>query len=257
MSSDFFVDVQRGALSEYSIIHKFGRNDSVPNGVWELVSSSSISGALPSSGTTVRIKAGGDAADTAAGAGARKIAIIGLDSNYQEITEEVVTSGANASLPTTNVFWRLYRAYVVEVGTYGDANTDDIVIENSDGSEDRLVITADEGQTQHAVYSIPVNKTGYLLSVHITADASKAADFRLFVRENLSDIQAPVQSRQLKLYWDGIIGEVSYKPKSPGLVLNELSDIWVEARGGGALTQVSVDFEILLKDDPAGPIQQA
>lgn len=253
--TNFYIEVQQGNLAGYSIIHKFGRNNAVPNGNWALVSPMTPSGAMPSSGSTVRIKAGGNAADTAAGVGAREITVLGIDTSLQEVSETIVTSGANASATTTTVFWRLYRAYTTAVGTYGGGNVDDVIVENADGIDERLCICIDEGQTQHGAYSIPSGKIGYLLSIHMTADATKAADFRVFIRNNFTDVQAPVSSKQLKLYFDGVLGEVNYKPISPGLVLEALSDIWIEARGGGAGTEVSVDFEILLIDDPSGPIR--
>jgi hypothetical protein len=188
-------------------------------------------------------------ADTASGSGARAITIIGLDSTLSEVDETIITSGANTSLATTGNFWRIHRAYISSVGTYIAANTGDIIIEDADGTIDMLTIMADEGQTQHGAYSIPSGKTGYLLSMHFTADALKAADFRLFIRKNLTDVQIPVVPKLLKFYYDGILGQAAYEPISPGIILNALTDIWVEARGGGANTEVSVDFEILLIDN--------
>lgn len=250
---DYFVEVQRGDIEGHTVINKFGRNDSILNNVWDIVSPSSPSGTFPASGTPVRIKAGGDVADTAAGAGAREVTIIGIDTNLIEVSETLTTSGANASAYTTTSFWRVYRAFVSSAGTYGEANTNDITIANGD---DMLIIKTGEGQTQHGAYSIPLGKTGYLLSVDLGADGNKAADFRLFIRENLNDVVAPMSPKRLKLYWDGVLGQVNYRPKAPGIILSALSDIWIEARGGGAGTEVSVDFEILLIDDPTGPIKQ-
>lgn len=254
-TKDFYNEIKQGNIAGYSLMHKFGRNANIPNGAWAMVSSSSPSGTFPASGVTVRIKAGGNASDTTVGVGAREITIIGIDTNLLEVSETITTSGANASLLTATSFWRIYRAYVSSVGIYGEANTGDITIEDSDGINDMLIITADEGQTQHAAHSIPLNKTGYLLSVNMTADAAKAADFRMFVRNNFTNTVSPISSKQLKLYWDGVLGHVNYGPVAPGLTLSALSDIWIESRGGGANTEVSVDFEILLRDNPSGPIR--
>ncbi len=252
---NFFVDVQRGNIVGHSIIHKFGSNTSVPNGTWAIVSPSSPSGAFPTSGTAVRIKAGGNVADTENGLGARAVIVVGLDLTLSEVSETIITSGANISLPTTGNFWRIYRAYVSSVGAYGVANTGDIIIEDSDGINDMLTILTDEGQTQHGVYSIPAGKTGYLLSMHLETDASKAADFRLLVRENFTDVQIPMSPKLLGVYFDGVLGQAGYEPISPSRALNALTDIWVEARGGGANTEVSVDFEILLIDNPVADIK--
>jgi len=250
---DYFVEVQRGNIAGQVVVNKFGRNESVPNGSWVLVSPSAPSGAFPVSGVSVRIKSGGDAADTAAGAGAREITVIGIDTNFEESTEIMITSGVNASAYTTTSFWRVYRAYVSSVGTYGGNNVADITIENG---LDALVIMAGEGQTQHGAFTVPIGKVGYLLTVDIDADAGKAADFRLFIRENFNVITAPMPASRVRLHWDGVIGHVNYRPRSPSIVIPQCSDIWIEAEGDGANTDVSVDFEILLIDDPEGPIQQ-
>lgn len=247
---DFLIEVARGNIPGYSLVHKFGRNDTVPNGTWELVSLDGGSGVFRTSPSTVRIKAGGHAADTVDGDGARGITVIGVDSDLAEISENIVTSGALASSATTASFWRVYRAYLSTVGSYGSANSGNIIIEDSGGAANIITISADEGQSQHGSYSTPLGKTGFLLSVHLTADSNKAADFRLFTRENFTDISAPMSPRRLRLYWDGILGNIdAHNPESPGIVLPALTDVWIEAEGGGAGTEVSVDFEILLVDD--------
>lgn len=256
---DFLIEVARGNLPGYSLMHKFGRNDNIPNGSWELVSLVGGSGSFLTSAKTVRIKAGGDVADTSNGAGARSITVIGLNETLMEVQEDIVTSGTNTSLPTTTSFWRVYRAYISDngVGTYGAANTDDIIIEDSGGVNDMIKIDADEGQSQHGAYAIPIRKTGYLLSMHLTADAGKAADFRLFTRENLTNVSVLMSPRRLRFFHDGILGHVdAYTPRAPGITLPALTDIWIEAKGGGAGTEVSVDFEILLVDDPDPDIRQ-
>lgn len=94
----------------------------------------------------MRIKAGGNAADTAAGAGAREVTLIGLDASGNVVTEAIATNGISASSATTNSFIRLYRAYVSASGTYATAaagsHTAAIVIENSAGGTDWLTIDA-------------------------------------------------------------------------------------------------------------------
>lgn len=254
-SSDFLIEVQSGNIARYSMMHKFGRNDDIPNGDWVLVSPAGPSGAFPASGVSVRIQASGNVADTADGAGAREITVVGLATNLEEVSETIATSGVNVSLSTTTSFWRIYRAFVSAMGTYTSANIGNIVLEDSGGVNDMLTINADEGQTQHGAYSVPVGKTGYLMSVDIDADGIKAADFRLFIRESLTDTVAPMAPKRLMLYWAGVLGQTTYRPRSPNLILPAFTDIWMEARGSGANTEVSVDFEILLIDDLTGPVQ--
>lgn len=246
---NFYLEVMLGNLPGHSMIQKFGRNDSILNNVWDLVSPTGPSGAFPASGTPVRIKAGGNVADTANGAGAREITIIGIDTDLVEVSETIITAGANASAYTIASFWRVYRVYVSSVGTYAGNNASDIIIENG---EIAAVILAGEGQTQHAGFSIPSGKTGYLIHVEIMVDANKSADIRIFTRENFTNTTAPMSPKRLKLYFDGILGHMEIQPHSPMLILPAVSDIWFEARGSGAGTEVSVDFEILLIDDDPG-----
>jgi hypothetical protein len=125
----------------------------------------------------------------------------------------------------------------------------------TDGVFDSMVILAGEGQTQHGGFSIPTGKTGYLLKLHIMADGTKAADFRIFVKNNFNDTVVPMSPKQIKFFFDGVLGHMSVQPNNPMLELPALSDIWFEARGGGAGTQVSVDFDILLVDDEPGHLQ--
>ena len=249
-SRDFYTEVQKGNIAGHSMVHKFGRNAAVPNGTFEGVLQLSTAFTFLAAATTVRIKAGGNAADTAAGAGAREITVQGLDDTGAFVSEAIATNGAGASTATTASFWRVFRAYVSSCGTYNAANTASVVIENSGGGTDLIMITTEEGQSQYGAYAIPLGKTGYLLSVKVQADGGKAADFKLCVREDLTDASsAPFQARRIKFYWDGVLGSDNLEGKSPLLVMNALSDVWIEAQGGGAITEVSCDFEILLVDD--------
>lgn len=251
---DFLIEVRQGNVPGYSLVHKFGRNDSILNGVWDLVSPTGPSGAFPASGTPIRIQSGGHIDDTGDGTGAREITVVGIDTNLDEVMEIIVTAGADASAYTIASFWRVYRAYVSSVGTYVSNNTGNIIIEHS-SSVDIIDILAGEGQSQHGAFSIPSGKTGYLLSVSLESDSNKAADFRLFTRNNFDIVVAPMKPKRIRLYFDGILGQETLSPRSPMLVLPAVSDIWIEAEGGGgAGTEVSVDFEILLVDDDPGHI---
>lgn len=254
-TKNFFIEVAKGNIPGHSLVHKFGRNDDVPNNSWEIVSLLSTSGAFRASPSTIRIKVGGNAADTFDGSGARTVTVIGLDEDLNEVSEVIATSGASASSATTTSFWRVYRSYISSVGTYGGMNVGNIIIEDSGGEADIIKIDVNNGQTQHAAYSIPAGKTGYLLSVHLTVDAAKAADFRLFTREDLTNVTAPMSPVRSRLYWDGILGSAPYQPDTPEFPLLAGTDIWIEARGGGANTEVSANFEILLVDNPVPDIK--
>ena len=246
---DFLIEVQKGNVAGHSMVHKFGRNDAVANAAWEHISLTPFTTAsFRTSAVAMRVKAG-NAADTAAGAGAREVTIQGIDSNFAELAEAVATAGESASSNTIATFWRVHRAWVSAAGTYTAANTAAVVIEDSGAAADFITIGIEEGQTQYTGWTVPIGKTAYLLSVHVTVDANKAADVRCFTRENIDDSTAPVSATRLKLYWDGILGNFDYRPKGPELSVAAKADIWFEAYGAGAATEVSCDFELLVVDD--------
>ncbi|RLE28269.1 MAG: hypothetical protein DRJ65_00130 [Acidobacteria bacterium] len=247
---DFYLAVRQGLVPGHSLVHKFGRNDAVPNGTWAFVTLIGHTSWPISSPVTAKIAVGGNAADDAAGAGAREITVQGIDSNLDEISEAIVAAGASGSSSTAASWWRIHRAWVSAVGTYGANNVGDIIVKIGPTAGDLIKIAAGEGQSQFTGFSIPEGKTGYLLSVNATVDAGKGADLRLFTRENYNNTTAPMSAARLKKYWDGVIGAIPpYRPVSPDVIMPELTDVWMEARGDGASTEVSADMEILLVDD--------
>jgi len=243
---DFLVDVEEGKIDGISVIHKFGRNDSVPNGSFEFINQLGMTAWPLSAPTPVRIKAGGDAADVVLGDGAREVIVEGIDSNFNEVQDSIITAGASASSATASSFWRIHRAWVSRAGTYGEANTAAVIIENSAGGTDLIRISTEEGQSQFGGWTVPIGKTAHLLSAVINVDGMKAADIRMFVREEIDNTVAPLRAKRIMLYFDGVLGALNYETRSPAKDIPEKSDIWWEAQGSGANTEVSVDFELLV-----------
>jgi len=244
---DFLIEVQKGNVPKHSLVHKFGRNDAIPNGSWAFVNLLGFTSWPLSTPKRVRIKAG-NVNDIAGGTGALGITVQGIDDSLDEASEVFVTTGGSASATSSTYFWRVHRAWVSGAGVYGGGNTGDVVVETAAGLADLIKIAASEGQSQFAGFSIPDGKTGYVLSVDLTVDAGKAADVKLLTRKDLNNTTAPMESVRLKKYWDGVIGHLSYHPRSPDVTLPALTDVWIEARGS-AISQVSADIEILLVDD--------
>ena len=243
--------IGRGAIRGASVVHKFGRNPDVPNGTWEGVLQAAAQFPWLTAAIEVRIKASGDENDDGTssplGTGAWSVTIQGLDATGAFVQETVATKGASASEPTTTKFLRVFRAWVATAGAYGGSNTAAIVIETTGGTA-LIQITAAESQTQFCGYTIPLGKVAYLVSVMVQCDAAKAADFRLFTRANCTTTTAPFTAKRLKYYWDGVFGQVLVKPVTPLLVLPALTDIWIEASGGGAGTEVAANMELIVFD---------
>ena len=204
--------------------------------------------------TQLRVKAGGNAADTAAGTGARSIKLWGLDDSGNEITEVIVTAGASASVASSASFIRLYHAEVHESGTYGTqaagSHAGDIVIENAAGTEDwaeMLLNGFASATTCIGSLTIPRNHVGLITSVKITVDTSgsKTMDVLFMQRSNILQTVAPyspiikVQEFLGLEVGQSITYDIPFK-------VPELTDIGVLAKSSTGTNAVSVDMEVIM-----------
>lgn len=250
----FYERASLGLIDWAKVVHKFGKNETLASAsVYEPVT---IYGKYPTKqpvgAITVRVKAGGDTADTVLSTtGARKVTVQGLSATGVEQEEEIDLAGASASAATTLAFTRIYRAWVSEsgvyVGTGSDSMAAEITIEDSGGAEDWLTIDFDNvgrGQSQIAMYAVPLGWTGFVYEYLLTADGSNTVDFLMFKRGSILDAAPPYQARRT------VVEEVGVSNSLPGKFLGghrfeELTDIGWMARGsvGAAVT---VDMEILL-----------
>lgn len=134
-----------------SFVHKFGRNPDIDTATDpEDVISWGGTYSFPSSAGVAEV-ASSSALDTAAGTGARTVMIQGVDTDcmYQEDT---LTLSGTDTVRTTNTYLRVFRAYVLTVGT-GETNAGDITV--SHNANILAQIDAGHGQTLQAVYTIP------------------------------------------------------------------------------------------------------
>ena len=253
--TEFLIEVEKGLIPGHSLIHKFGRNDSTGTTLEPVTMGGVYQTPQAASATTVRVKAGGNANDTAAGTGAREVTFIGLDETGVVITEAVATAGASASAATTATFMRIYRAYVSASGTYATAiagsHAGDIVIENGSGGTDWLTIDSTifpMGQTEIGVFSVPIATTAYILRANAFADSTKTTDLIFFCRGGIMESAAPY-SRMNPLFTLSLKGGHAPWESSSGVRVAGPADMGFMAQVGVGTAVVAVDFEILLVAD--------
>ena len=233
---------------------KFGYHASVPNSAYETVwMGADIGGAAEAVydwltvAETIRIAAGGNAADDTAGAGARIITVEGLDENWEFATEDIVTAGASASSATTTTFIRVNKVFTKEVGTYAGSNTGDIEIEGVSSGTNLAYIAAGIGNTQQSVYSVPAGKTAWITKIKISVGQGNSADVRMFHNDNADDITAPFTSTK-HFEWgvEDYSGAAEFNFDT-FLKFEEKNDIYFDAKRitGSGTAQVSVDFEFI------------
>lgn len=237
-------------------LHKFGYNPTVGTSE-EFVTQlgGTTYGGFLMAPSQLRIRAGGSASDTAGGAGAQTVILEGMDASGNLLDPvTLTTAGALQSDPTSVSFIRMQRAYCGSVGTYATStmsggNVGPIIIETTSGVA-VAEIAAQRGQTQIAVYTIPLGYRGYLIHVDAKMAGSTAqfANIRIYKRENALDFSAPFSSIRVVENYPEIVnlsddrfeGSVSFEP---------LTDVWATAQrvGGGGDVAVNVSFGIELR----------
>jgi hypothetical protein len=180
------VDISEGRVLKTSYIHKFGRNPNIggaPETVWM---QGGIYTYLTSPSTVYVSSDNGN--DAAGGTGARTVTVQGLDVNYNSV-EETLTVGGSAS---TVEFLRVFRAFVVDAGSFG-TNIGDVLVSTGAGGGGTVLAdigtigtgsTFGLGQTQLSLYTIPARCTGYLTTWNVGIGAyNSSATVSLYTRE--------------------------------------------------------------------------
>lgn len=244
--------VSRNNMFQAHVHHQFGRNIACPttyvpvtdNGIYR---TPQVAGA-----TKLRIKAGGNAADTAAGSGARSVRLVGINESGNEVTEVIATAGASASALSVNNYIRLYMAEVETSGTYGTqtagSHAGNITIENAAGTQDWAQIQLNgfpSGTTGIGSFTIPRNHVGLVSSVQINVDQTKTTDVLVLMREGILDTAAPYKPIQKVQEFLGVSRSISIKFDVP-IKFAELTDLGVLAKVSNGTGAVSVDIEVLV-----------
>lgn len=248
-ASDYDIQLALGQLitngrNGLQAIDKFGANIAVGTtfeGVW-------YNGGLfnfPTAAETVRIKVGGNPNDTAAGIGAKLVTVFGIDEGFNLAEETLMTAGALASASSTTKFWRVFRARVVEVGTYGGSNSGDIIIENTISTQILANIEALQSSTNLAMYSTPINHTALIRNISVTVEATKTTTIEIRRRENFDIVVAPFGPDTLVRRFVGL-ENFHPQPFKSHIILPERSDLWMNAKTDIGTAAVTVAFDMVL-----------
>lgn len=199
----------------------------------------SSSRTFPQAAETIRIASGGNAADTAAGNGAREVMVEILDENWQSQIVTLATAGASASAASVLTAIRVQRAWVSASGVYGAANTGAITIENVTSGTVLAVIPAGEGVANQSHFTVPASHIatprGFLVTI-----GGAAGSARMWARQNADDITAPFPSPSILARVEGLISNTRCEavgiPTQP-----PKTDIWWTGVASTGTTNVTVD----------------
>ena len=244
-SSQQFAQV--GDYGINSTIHKFGRNPIV-GATEEEVWTGSTAYPWQTAASPLRVAIGGNAADISTGAGARTVTLLGLDANFNEISETISLNGAAQSAPTAQSFIRCHRASVTECGTYGGGNVGIINIATVPVGTVISIIPAGIGQTQQATWTVSAGATAFMSSAYLQNSGTGVLDFRLYRRTGANVFTAPFGAKRVFSEFAGV---------QPGQVLivkfdayprfTEYTDVWISAiRNGSQNSSCVTMFDLML-----------
>lgn len=233
-TEEFYLQLARGHISNHSHIHKFG---AVP------AMSQSSSGTIWDVNDTVYPWSTWDIAGTVsvpavnASDNGKQIVIYGLDTDYQEISE-TITISSSQTVVSTQQFKRLYRAYLL------DGSTNVAAITVTKDAVTVLQIQAGKAQTLMAIYTIPANKTGYLIHGVCSVQAGADATGDMFIRYFGQNSFRVGHSFEVS----GTGGLYDYKFSIP-LRIPEKSDIDIRAAVRSNNARVTASFDLILIDN--------
>lgn len=242
--NDFVLDTNRGLQGGISYEHIVGHCDSINNTFMEIRQNC----IQPYNWMTTaeRIDVVSTAADdSSGGAGARKVRLVGLDANWDKITEDYVMNGTTTVIGTKS-FIRVLRAFVLEGGTYQrpcGINNGDISFTSATQGE-QAFMGATKGKTTGSRWSIPRNFDGYLTRIAVQCPTTRPIDFILKVRNGGNIVTAPFGGSRYIGSYDEVEGRyeenlLSYRKFSA------YSDIWAEAKTSAGNSVVNVTFDVV------------
>lgn len=244
--TDYYLKVPLGKIVGQGYIYKFGRNDNVNTGASNLPAdiwnsnTAQVNYIFPTTAGALDIQS--DAPDDADGSdGAHTLLIEGLDSGYNEISEEIAMDGGN-TVTTANEYLRVNRVRVLKAGTEGaNIGTIEVTFETSNMA---AVILPRQNQTTQCIYTVPVGKEALITGGFVTVNRDG----------NTRDVDMSIKIRQFeqvfasKLFFGLNGGQFVLNPKG-GMYAPEKSDIKVVCENTTVnSTDVSAALEMYLFD---------
>lgn len=163
------------------------------------------------------------------------ITVIGLDENYNDVSENFTVSSSGITTGT-KTFKRVYRAFDTTGTNVGNINV-------QRGGTTVLRITAGKAQTLMAIYTVPDGKVGFIVKGTATVQASADATVDMFVRYFGQTSFRVGHSFEVS----GAGGQYIYEFAAP-IRIPERSDIDVRATVRSNNARATAAFDIILLD---------
>lgn len=167
---DFGINVQKGLVEDFSAVGTFGYNDSVSTS-FETVSSVGGVYSYPTTATTATVTSSDTASDDTG-----TVLVSGLDSNY-DLASEILTIGGGAGSVS---FIRVFSARMITANT-GNANVGNLTV--TVDSKTVAYVPATYGSSLSAIYTIPRNKRGWIVSASIGMSKQKEVESKILTKQ--------------------------------------------------------------------------
>lgn len=239
------LEIARGNSTGLSHVNRFGATQSVGT-TYEDVWSQGGTWVPLAAATTLAVSSS-DAADTAAGTGARTLRIEGLDANHIAISEDITLAGLTPVI-TTELFLFVNRAFVLTGGSDLHNVGTIYIVDDSDthtaGVPDTPAliqgnIIAEEGETRLARYTIPDVTGAYLGYLYTVAGANKVVNFQFWQWDHVNNSQ--------RILFEGVTTDTNIaKVYNPPAILSAKTTILVRAKVSAGTTLAVAGFDIIL-----------
>ena len=226
---EFKLDVARGKARGASVRNIFGYNTAgttTLRAVWDKASAY----VYPSSAVTMTVT-NDDAADDGG-----TVLIKGLDANYAEVSETVITDNANPPT-TTQTFLRINDVIYTNTG----ANAGIIDVSNS--GVDYARIRAGDGRNQASIYTVPAGCEFYLYRIDAFSSDGTAA--KPFIFRNFTRLSTGAEYNTARTT---ALGNMNIQRRLP-FKYSEKTDIQLQMATSGGTHEIAVFGEgILVKE---------
>ena len=167
---DFGINVQKGLIEDFSAVGTFGYNDAISTS-FETVSSVGGVYSYPTTATTATVTSSDTASDNTG-----TVLVSGLDENY-DLASETLTIGGGAGSIT---FIRVFSARMLTANT-GNANVGNLTV--TVDSKTVAYVQATYGASLSAIYTIPRNKRGWIVSASIGMSKQKEVESKILTKQ--------------------------------------------------------------------------
>lgn len=249
------LSISEGNITGKSFIHKFGNAPDFGEGdgevdIWDGSNDADIAQMtyFYSSIADIDTISSSNSNDTT------EIEIIGLNSNYEEITQTITLNGQNKVTLTTPLLRVFRMKNIGSVDLLGNIyiypDTAITAGVPDDTSNVRAIINNSNNQTEMAIYTVPAGKTGYMRSFYATtAGASKDTNYIIKLKQR--PFGQVFQLKHRSSLADNGTSNFNHKYYEPE-VIPEKSDVVITAEmtaTGATGGSVSAGFDIVLVDN--------